>query len=116
MKQLDDVKAEYKKSGLENGKVVELLKVLREQYKEMSDPTLTKVTRLMYEHIEANKAFLVDTFEEERGADEETSFEYLLSIMSDADNKFNREEIQEYKVLLLVDLGYQEKAEVVEED
>lgn len=106
MKMLDDIRKEYKKSGFTNGKVVEQLKELREHYKKIEDPTLTKVTRLMYEHIEENDAFLVDTFEEERGPEDESSFEYLISLLQEADNKFNREEIQEYKALLWEDLGY----------
>ena len=105
MKALENVKKEYEKSGFEGGKVVELLKLLREEYLKIEDPTLVKVTRLMYEHIEENNDFLIDTFEEERTEDDETSFAYLLHLMSEANNKFNREEIQEYKLLLIDDLS-----------
>jgi hypothetical protein len=34
------------------------------------------------------------------------SFDYFLSLLQDPQNKFNREEIQEYKRLLWDDLGY----------
>ena len=73
---------------------------MREIFKAAESPTLTKVTRLVYEYIQANKNFDIDVFEE-RGEDEETSFEYLLMLMSKADNPLNMEEIQEYKGLLL---------------
>lgn len=106
MKELDQVKAAYDKNGLTDGSVIEALKALREVYKAAGDPTLTKVCRLAYEHIEANNDFLIDIFDEEREAGDETSFAYFLSLMTDANNKFNREEIQEYKALLWDDLGY----------
>ena len=66
---------------------------------------MTRVCRLAYEHIEANKNFTVDVFEEDREEGDQTSFEYFLELIQDSQNKFNREEIQEYKVLLLEDLG-----------
>ena len=47
-----------------------------------------------------NKTFDIDVFEE-RSEDDETSFEYLLMLMSKADNPLNLEEIQEYKGLLI---------------
>lgn len=106
MKELESIKKEYGKTGFESGKIPALLMELREVYKSAGDPTLTKISRLAAEHIQANNDFSVDTFEEERSEGDETSFAYFLSLLEDADNKFNREEIQEYKQLLLEDLGY----------
>jgi hypothetical protein len=97
---LENVKKAYKKHGFEGGYVVDALKALREGYKSIGDPTLTKVCRLAYEHIEENSDFAVDLFEEREEGDQ-PSFEYFLDLLSDPDNKFNREEIQEFKQLLL---------------
>lgn len=106
MKELDKVESVYKKSGFAGTELIDALKELREVFKAAGDPTLTKVTRLTYEHIQANEDFNIDIFEEDREGTDETSFEYFLSLLKDADNKFNREEIQEYKALLWDDLGY----------
>lgn len=97
---LKKVKKAYDKYGFEDGHVVEALKVLREYYKETGDPTLTKVCRLAYEHIEENGDFTVDLLEEREPGDK-PSFEYFLDLLIDSGNKFNREEIQEFKQLLL---------------
>jgi len=95
----------YKKHKFEGSELINAFKELREEFKASEDPTLTKVCRLTYEHIEANQGFNVDVFEEEREAGDQTSFEYFLELIKDPQNKFNREEIQEYKLLLLENLG-----------
>ncbi|UTW63890.1 hypothetical protein KFE98_07065 [bacterium SCSIO 12741] len=100
MEALDKVVKAYQKNGFEDGQVVEALKALREEFKTIGNPTLTKVCRLAYEHIEENGDFLVDVFPE-RAEDDETSFEYFLQLVGDYSNKFNLSEIQDYKKLLL---------------
>jgi hypothetical protein len=100
LKELEEVFKAYEKHLFDGGHVVEALKKLREVYKLSGDPTLTKVCRLAYEHIEENGDFTVDLLEE-REAGDKPSFAYFLDLLKDADNKFNREEIQEYKQLLL---------------
>ncbi|MBD80542.1 MAG: hypothetical protein CL840_16625 [Crocinitomicaceae bacterium] len=104
MSGIDKVVAAYEKHRFEGTELIEALKALREEFKAAEDPTLTKVCRLAYEHIEANSDFIVDVFEEEREEGEQTSFEYFLELVKEPNNKFNREEIQEYKLLLLEDL------------
>ncbi|MAZ36078.1 MAG: hypothetical protein K0U33_03825 [Bacteroidetes bacterium] len=100
MKELDSVLKIYKKEGFESEKLITALIELREVFKAAGNPTLTKVTRFVYEYIQENKTFDIDVFEE-RSEDDETSFEYLLMLMSKADNPLNLEEIQEYKGLLI---------------
>lgn len=106
MKALNKVVNTYKNSGFEGTDLPEALMELREVYKAAEDPTLTKVCRLAAEHITENQGFLVDVFEEDREEGDETSFEYFLSLLHDPNNKFNREEIKEYRTLLWDDLGY----------
>lgn len=105
MSKMDNVISAYKKHGFKGSDLIKAFKELREEFKDAEDPTMTRVCRLAYEHIEANKNFTVDVFEEDREEGDQTSFEYFLELIQDSQNKFNREEIQEYKVLLLEDLG-----------
>ncbi len=107
--------------------VVADLKDLRPFALEEEDPTLTKVIRLTYEHIESNKAFNIPlppeeaiAEEEEEGAEvaEETeeveeialivneikddndrieSLDYLFSLMLDRKNDSNRQDMFEYR-------------------
>lgn len=100
MKELNAVIDIYKKEGFESSNLIDALKELREVYKAMGNPTLTKVTRLVYEYIEENNNFGIDIFED-RSEEDMTSFEYLLMLMSKFENELNMEEIQEYKMLLL---------------
>ena len=100
MKELDNVLKIYKKEGFESEKLITALIELREVFKAAGNPTLTKVTRFVYEHIQENGSFDIDVFEE-RTEEDETSLEYLLMLMSKPDNPINLEEIQEYKALLM---------------
>ncbi len=100
MKELDNALKIFKKEGFESESLITALIELREVFKAAGNPTLTKVTRLVYEHIQEHKGFEIDVFEE-RGEEDETSFEYLMMLMSKPENPINLEEIQEYKALLL---------------
>lgn len=93
-----DVKAK----GWDTERVIAQLKDFREYLKSIKQPFLVRATRIAYEHIERNDAFTVDVFEE-RDENEGSSFEYFLTLMKDADNKYNREELEEYIDLLRED-------------
>ncbi len=97
------------------------LKELRPYALEEQDPTLTKVTRLTYEHLEANKKFdiplppeeaIAPELEEGEEAPEEPemiineikndkdrveSMDYLLSLMLDRENPVNKQDMFEYR-------------------
>lgn len=106
-------------SGIEPAKQIKDLKKLREYALEEGNPTLTKVLRLTYEHIELNGSFLIpipveevideidgDEVEHEAEMDAvETdpveSLNYLLSVMSNSNNKANMNELREYRNALL---------------
>ena len=109
------------KDGLKMDAIVKGLKELRPYALEEKDPTLTKVTRLTYEHIEANKTFniplppeeaIAPELEEGEEAPEEVemilstiesdddrleSLDYLLSLMLDRDNEDNKQDMFAYR-------------------
>lgn len=97
------------------------LKELRPYALEEQDPTLTKVTRLTYEHLEANKKFdiplppeeaIAPELEEGEEAPEEVemivseikndkdrveSMDYLFSLMLDRENEDNKQDMFAYR-------------------
>jgi len=96
--------------------IVADLKELRNYALVDEDPTLTKVIRLTYEHIEANKTFNIpipsdevigdDDHEEEAevivntietDADRVESLDYLFSLMLDRKNPSNIQDMFEYR-------------------
>jgi len=109
------------KDGLKMGAIVKGLKELRPYALEEKDPTLTKVTRLTYEHIEANKTFniplppeeaIAPELEDGEEAPEEVemilstiesdddrieSLDYLFSLMLDRDNEDNKQDMFAYR-------------------
>lgn len=113
-----DLIVKMQKSVGDNGiKVEELvtdLKELRTFAVAEKIPRLCKAIRLTYEHIEEYEGFFIpqpeDEMVDEEGevigvieASSETdtdSLLYLLSIMSDANNKMNFEELKEYNLAL----------------
>lgn len=103
---VDKIIAEKAANGFESPKVQELLMELRENYLKQEDPLMAKICRLTAEYIAENDTFdlVVEVEEDEEEmvelADEETTFEYLMQLISDCDNKYNREEIKEYRTQL----------------
>ena len=103
------------KNGLKVDAIIKGLKELRPYALEEQDPTLTKVTRLTYEHLEENKTFNIplppeEAIEVEEGeeaelivneiktdADRVESLDYLLSLMLDRVNATNRQDMFEYR-------------------
>ncbi len=111
------------KDGLKLDAIVKGLKELRPFALEEKDPTLTKVTRLAYEHMEENKNFsiplppeeaimpeleegeeveeseevemIVNTIESDD--DRLESLDYLLSLMLDRENADNKQDMFAYR-------------------
>jgi len=112
MKSVEELIAFYDKNGMKPAEIVEQLKAIREEFKAAGDPTMTKVSRLAYEHIEQNGGFNVELEleveedEEVEPLDIDDQFGYFLQLMKDNQNPVNREEIQAYKKTLWNDLGY----------
>ena len=108
------------KKGIQKEAIIKDLQALRPYALEEKDPTLTKVIRLAYEHIENNGTFnipipadeeidddfgdddheevpqlIVNTIETDK--DRVESLNYLLSLMLDRTNASNREELFIYR-------------------
>lgn len=74
---------------------------LRDFAKADQDPLVTKILRLTAEFIEKYEHFDIGEHLEEEVPEDMTALEYLLELIADSDNKFNREEISNYKEILL---------------
>ena len=74
---------------------------LREDAKAVQDPLATKILRLSAEFIEKYDHFDIGEHLEEEVPEGMTALEYLMELLADSDNKFNREEISNYKEILL---------------
>ena len=96
----DQISQEYAKGGVSE-KVINGLKELRNYFIEIKDPMVTKLIRLTYEYLENNQEFdlVIEDFSEEEA--EMSSFEYLMQLIAGYDNQYNREELDEYKHILL---------------
>ncbi|MBI3141745.1 MAG: hypothetical protein HYZ16_02840 [Bacteroidetes bacterium] len=93
--------------GVQGEEVVEGLKTLRPYAIQAQNPTLTRVIRMAYEHIEEFGGFGIALPEDEEeedgdpgieGLDEQAnSLYYLVSLMLNAANPRNKEEILHYR-------------------
>lgn len=114
LKLIDKIQKDLERNGIIMNTLVEDLKKLRPYAIEEEDPSLTKVIRLTYEHVEANEGFNIPIPEDEEieeGVElvkveitDETkleSLQYLLSIMRDAQKKANRVDLLEYRDALM---------------
>lgn len=82
-------------------RAIPLLMKLRDEAKAVEDPLATKILRLTAEFIEKYDHFDIGSHLEEEVPDGLNAFEYLMELLADSDNKFNREEISNYKEILL---------------
>ncbi len=94
---------------LDVDKVVTMLKDLRPFALEEEDPLVTKVIRLSYEHIAENESFqfMAGSEEDEEGeeiavdpGEDHDNLSYLLDLLKNSHNKFNREEIKDFRTQL----------------
>ncbi|MBI2279133.1 MAG: hypothetical protein HYU68_00345 [Bacteroidetes bacterium] len=102
------------KSGIVKDNLVKGLKELRPLAMAENDPTLTKVIRLAYEHIEQTGTFSIpipadeaivegeelETMDMEDFDNKRESLDYLLSLMLDRKNPTNRQDLMEYRDML----------------
>lgn len=113
---IEKIQKDLDRNGLISNTIVEDLKKLRPYAIEEEDPTLTKVIRLTYEHIEENNGFEIPVPEDEpideehelEASSEEVSDEdkldslkYLITIMADAHKKVYRMDLMEYRDALM---------------
>jgi len=112
---IDKIQKDLERNGLIINTIIEDLKKLRPIAIEEEDPTLTKVIRLTYEHIEENKGFEIPIPDDEpidedheivapaeaTDVDKLESLKYLLDIMKDAHKKVFRMDLIEYRDALM---------------
>lgn len=110
------IQKDIAKSGIVKDKLVKDLQELRPYALAEEDPTLTKVIRLTYEHIESNGTFNIpipadEAIVEGEEAEVESmdmddfdnkrmSLDYLLSLMLDRTNPSNQQDLCEYRDML----------------
>lgn len=93
-----NIKQTLAKNGFEGDAVVNALKDLREHVKaNLNEPGYVKMIRMAYENIEENGEY---TFDYMRGGTPVENLNYLLDLLADHTNKYNREELQEVRNLM----------------
>lgn len=108
------IQRDLAKSGIVKDNLVKDLKELRNFALAEQDPTLTKVIRLTYEHIEQTGTFSIpipadeaviegeepEVMDMEDFDNKRESLNYLLSLMLDRKNPTNRQDLEEYRDML----------------
>ena len=108
------IQRDLAKSGIVKDNLVKDLKELRNFALAEQDPTLTKVIRLTYEHLEQTGTFSIPIPADEAVVEGEEpeimdmedfdnkreSLNYLLSLMLDRKNPTNRQDLEEYRDML----------------
>jgi hypothetical protein len=97
---LERMRSAYRQPERDVPALVEMLKEFRQYGLKAENPLVTKVSRLAYEHLEANGDFLVRYVDEDLES-EVSNFEYLLQLLADPANKYNREDLQAFRDYLL---------------
>jgi len=98
MKQLiDAIKVTLAKEGFEGEKLVNQLKELRKFFIEnLNQPGYVRMIRLAYENIQVNGNYTFEYTEDDGVA----NLDYLLDLLSDYTNKYNKEELIEYRKMM----------------
>ena len=98
MKQLiDAIKVTLAKEGFEGEKLVNQLKELRKFFIDnLNQPGYVRMIRLAYENIQVNGNYTFEYTEDDGVA----NLDYLLDLLSDYTNKYNKEELIEYRKMM----------------
>jgi len=114
LKLIDKILKDLDRNGIVTNTLVADLQKLRPFAIQEEDPSLTKVIRLTYEHIEENQGFEIPIPEDEEieegvelvkieptEATKVESLTYLVSLMKDAMKPSNRTDLLEYRDALM---------------
>lgn len=94
---LDKLREQYVKNQRVTAEMIEEMKVMRQLFIELEQPTIVKSIRLAYEHVQKYGKFDPMYLEEDS---EDSEFEYYLDLLTNPTNKYNRDEIKELNILL----------------
>lgn len=84
--------------GFDHEALVAKLKELRTYFiQNLNEPGYVRMIRLAYENIEENESY---TFEYTEGEDPKANLKYLIDLLADYQNKYNREELIEYRHMM----------------
>ena len=112
-KKIDSILTKISKKNAQLSTIIEDLKELRSFALEEQDPRVTKVIRLCYEYIQENDCFDITVQKEEDEEGNEYVIEpgtdvenmtYFLELIRHSTNKYNREELGEYRDILKEEL------------
>lgn len=95
---IQSIKKTIAKKDFDAESLVAQLKELREFIKtNLDEPGFVRMVRLAYENIEENGTY---TFEYTEGEDPKANLGYLIDLLADYNNKYNREELLEYRKMM----------------
>jgi hypothetical protein len=95
---IQSIKKTLAKKDFDAESLVAQLKELREFIKtNLDEPGFVRMVRLAYENIEENGTY---TFEYTEGEDPKANLGYLIDLLADYNNKYNREELLEYRKMM----------------
>ena len=115
-KKLQGLQTLLSEKGIVADTIIEVLKEVRPVAIDEKDPSLTKVMRLTYEHLEQYGGFFIPIPEEEdeeeegnytpfepikEATEQVESLDYLIAVMQNAQSKINRVDLLEYRDMLM---------------
>lgn len=95
---IEGLRRQYQENGKITAKMIEEMKVLRELFIELEQPTIVKSIRLSYEHAQKYAGKFDPRYLDEES--EQSEFDYYLDLLTNPANKYNRDEIKELNLLL----------------
>lgn len=94
---IEVIKKTIDKEGFESKKLIKQLKELRQYFIDnLNQPGYVRMIRLAYENIEQNGSYTFEYTEENA----KSNLKYLLDLLLDYDNKYNKEELLEYRKMM----------------
>lgn len=96
----DKIARNFEKDNAAKSQTISDLNTLRNYFIEVKEPMLTKLVRLAYEYLENHGNFDIEIEDFNPEEAEQSTFEYFMELVMNYDNKYNREELAEFKARL----------------
>lgn len=94
---IQQLRLQYRDNERVTADMIQQMRTLRELFIEQEQPTIVKSIRLACEHIERFGKFDPRFLDEDS---EESEYEYYLDLLTNPNNKYNRDEIKEFNLQL----------------